>query len=1085
MKVSDCMTGTNKRRSVIGILAVILCIAVILIACKKPEKEPTQPSVKTEPVTYTVEIGVKSGMALEGIGVYIYTDETLEELVWFDKTDANGIMTFTDAKSDSYVAVLANVPDGYPVEPWYPITGERIRIELGSELVEDVDLSEVSFKLGDMMANFTFTDPDGKEYVISDLLKEKKAIILNFWYLECNPCRAEFPYLQKAYEVYGDKVEVLALNPVNTDDKAIADYQEEMELTFPMAKCDAEWQSAMNLTAYPTTVVVDRFGNIAMIHKGSITEEGEFEKILSFFSSDDYKQTIVESIEDLPEAEATEDEEEGQPGGTKEDPLVFGGVTSFKITVKPEQLVYCQVYKVDGMYMSVNNKNAYVIYNDKTYNASYGSLGLVVNCPDMRTPCTLIFGNNGTETQTYTVNFGAIKGTLNNPYTLELGEVTVKVNAGNDQGVYYRYNATANGVLTVECVDAPAGIKYDYSLYNLSSYAMRTFQSDSETNAEGRKVVTIKVSSGQTVQFSAGTLPDSSGAYPGASLDFVVSFSDGTVEETEPEVEKILYAVTVTDADRKPISGTQVYVTVGSEQLSLTTNENGVAYTRQEAGTYPVTVKIPPGYKARTTDFSLTAANPTLAVKLDADIVIEQTYTVKVVDEEGKPVKGVLISVGSQTKNTDELGVVSFTLPQASYSAAIIPPAGYTSSATSFSFGSATELTITLTKGEDDGTITTPGTGDTAYSVTVVDYSDNPQSGVFVQFLRDGYTAQSVSTVTDADGVATANLEKGSYTVTLSFSKDGYYYDAAAAVFSGDATDLRIRVTKAVTSKKKMEKLYVGDAYILAEGGTYAGNMQANLPNYFLFTPTRSGNFTFTTSNPDAKISYWGGSTAFIQDMTASTDYSEATNSFTRNVKESNIGNTFIIAVTGAPSCIVEITRTGDALLDETDFPITTYGGTVVPAAQTSVASGTKTAIDLTASTSAYKLVLGSDGNYHLNSASGPILYVDLGPDAPYISMYNMLGFTGFGGTSFSKTFRDASGNITKREDYTALMMSYVECRHKSSGLYPVNADLMYMLQNGGEYKGWWDSSSANYIFGDISGLNKEIAWMFACCYFA
>lgn len=1080
------MTGTKKSRLLIGVLAVILCVAVMLIACSKPADDATVPSAKAETVTYTVEIGTKSGMALERIGVYIYTDDTLEELVWFDKTDAKGTMTFTDVKSDSYVAVLANVPDGYPVDDYYPITGETTKIELGSELMEEVDLSEVTFELGGMMADFTFTAPDGTEYKISEILKEKKALILNFWYLECNPCRAEFPYLQEAYEAYSDKVEVLALNPVNSDDDAIAKFRKELELTFPMAKCDADWQSAMNLTAYPTTVVIDCFGNIAMIHKGSITEEGEFEKIFSFFSSDDYEQTIVESIEDLPEAEETDDgDEEGQSGGTEDDPLVYGGVTSFKITVKPEQLVYCQVYRVDGMYMSVNNKNAYVIYNDKTYKATYGSLGLVVNCPDMRTPCTLIFGNSGTETQTYTVNFGALQGTLNNPYTLELGEVTVKVAAGNDQGVYYKYKATADGILTVECTDSPAGVKFDYSLYNLSTYAMRNFQSDAETNAEGKKVVSVKVSSGQTVQFSAGTLPDSSGAYPAGTFTFKASFDDGVVEETQPEAEKILYAVTVTDADRKPLAtNVQVYVTVAGEQTSLTTNENGVAYTYLEAGTYPVTVKVPDGYKARTTDFTLTPTNPTLSVKLDLDVVVMEDYTINVVDEAGQPIKGVLVSVGSSFGYTDEKGAISFNLPQASYTAAISVPAGYTSGATSFSFGSATTLTITLTEGTDEGTVVIPGDGDITYSVTVVDYNGKPQADVFVQFLKDGYTTESVSLITDADGVAKADLKKGNYTVSLSFSKKGYHYDASSAVLSADVTDLKILVTKVVTSKNKMEQLYVGDAYILAEGGTYVENMQANLPNYFLFTPTRSGTFTFSTSNPDAKISYWGGSTAFIQDMTASTDYSEATNSFTRNVKESNIGNTFIIGVTGASSCIVEIIRTGDAVLDETDFPITEYKGTAVPVAQSSVASGTKTAIDLSASTGTYNLVMGSDGYYHLNSVTGPVIYVDLGPDAPYISMYNMLGFTGFGGTSFAKTFRDANGNITKREDYTNLMMEYVECRHKSSGLYPLTEDLKYMLQNGGEYKGWWDSTNANYMFKDVTGFNPAIGWMFACCYF-
>ena len=1075
------MTEIKNSKLLMGILAVIVCMAVMLAACRKPGEESTTPSVQAEKITYTIEIGTKSGMPLEKIGVYIYTDDTLSELVWFDKTDADGTMTFTDVASDSYVAVLSGVPDGYPVEETYPVTGEMTVIELGSELMEGVDLSEVTFELGSMMADFTFTDPDGVEYKISELLQEKNAVVLNFWYLECNPCRAEFPYLQKAYEAYSKQVEVLALNPVNEDDAAIADFKEDLELTFPMAKCDSEWQSAMQLTAYPTTVVIDRFGCIAMIHKGSITEEGEFEKILSFFSSEDYEQTIVESLEDLPEAEEPEDDdEETQSGGTEDDPLVYGGVTSFQITVKPGQLVYCQVYKLSNMYMSVSNKNAYVIYNDKTYNASYGTLGLMVTCPDMRTPCSLVFGNSGDETQTYTVNFGALKGTMANPYTLELGSFSTSVSAGNDQGVYYTYTAAEDGVLTVECTGGTAGVEYDYYLYNLNSYAMRNYRSDAETDSEGKKVVSIKVAKGQRVQFSAAAVPDSSGNYPAATFNFVASFSNGVVEETQPEEEKILYSVTVTDENRKPISGTQVYLTVDGNAVSLTTNENGVAHTNLVAGSYPVTVKVPTGYKARTTEFTLTQANPSVSVKLDPNVYVEGSYAVKVVDDANAPIQNVLVAVGDRYGYTDYNGDVSFALEKDSYSAYILVPDGYTAGATSFAFGSATSLNITLTRGES----IIPETPEDAipYSVTVFDNSGSPLANTLVRFVSGGANAAAV--LTDASGIASTSLPAGTYTVSLAFRQSGSYYDTGLAVVTEAAPNLRIRVTNAKLDTSSSVKTYMGEMYLLSEGSTYVRDMQDNAPNFFIFAPDRSGTYRFSTSNASAVISFWGNNTAYIQDMTASTDYSAVTNAFTRNIKEGSLESKYIICVTGASSCIIDIVRIGDAVLDESDIVPEIYKAQTAPTKQ-STPSGTKTYIDLSAATSACQIVKGSDGYYHLNSASGPILYVDLGTNAPYISFYNMLGYLGYGGTSFSRTFYDENGKAAYREDYTECMMSYVEAIDGTQGVYPLNDDLIYMIQNGGEHKGWWDSESPSFMFAGVANFNAEIAWMFACCYFA
>jgi hypothetical protein len=50
--------------------------------------------------------------------------------------------------------------------------------------------------------------------------------------------------------------------------------------------------------------------------------------------------------------------------------------------------------------------------------------------------------------------------------------------------------------------------------------------------------------------------------------------------------------------------------------------------------------------------------------------------------------------------------------------------------------------------------------------------------------------------------------------------------------------------------------------------------------------------------------------------------------------------------------------------------------------------------------------------------------------------------------------------------------------------VYPLTDDLVYILKNGGEFRGWWASSgSGNIIYAAKPNLNSEIAWMWACCY--
>lgn len=167
------------------------------------------------------------------------------------------------------------------------------------QLLSEDELDGVTFKSGDAFADMSVTTPDGTTYKISELLKEKKAVVLNFWYINCGPCQMEFPYMQQAYETYQDDLEILAVNPYDGTDETVAEFQKKYKLTFPMAVCDKEWAQRMELTGYPTTVVIDRYGIVSYVHTGMITEVEEFNKIFEFFTADDYVQTTIRNISDI------------------------------------------------------------------------------------------------------------------------------------------------------------------------------------------------------------------------------------------------------------------------------------------------------------------------------------------------------------------------------------------------------------------------------------------------------------------------------------------------------------------------------------------------------------------------------------------------------------------------------------------------------------------------------------------------------------------------------------------------------------------------------------------------------------------
>ncbi len=168
-----------------------------------------------------------------------------------------------------------------------------------SQLVSNADLSSSSYALGDYMGDYTVTDINGNTHSFSELLKSKKAIVLNFWFVNCGPCQMEFPYLQSAADEYTEDIAVIAINPTTDKENDIKKYATQNQLTIPLVKGEEAWINAFDIQGFPTTVVIDNYGKIAFSHMGAVTEKGVFEKIFEFFSAADYKQSIIRNISDI------------------------------------------------------------------------------------------------------------------------------------------------------------------------------------------------------------------------------------------------------------------------------------------------------------------------------------------------------------------------------------------------------------------------------------------------------------------------------------------------------------------------------------------------------------------------------------------------------------------------------------------------------------------------------------------------------------------------------------------------------------------------------------------------------------------
>ena len=171
--------------------------------------------------------------------------------------------------------------------------------------------------LGETLADFTVATIDGGSFTLSRALAEKDMVLINLWATWCGPCEREFPYMQAAYEKWQDRVEIIALSvdPQDTADVLTA-YADAHGMTFPVANgAETGLGDAFALMGIPTTVVIDRFGTVALIESGSQPSAEVFERIFDYFTDEDYTESRV--LRSLPPA---------RPRAEAADPAALAGV---------------------------------------------------------------------------------------------------------------------------------------------------------------------------------------------------------------------------------------------------------------------------------------------------------------------------------------------------------------------------------------------------------------------------------------------------------------------------------------------------------------------------------------------------------------------------------------------------------------------------------------------------------------------------------------------------------------------------------------------------------------------------------------
>jgi peroxiredoxin/outer membrane lipoprotein-sorting protein len=132
-------------------------------------------------------------------------------------------------------------------------------------------------KAGEVAPAFQVELVSGKKANLADLLKKNKAVVLNFWFINCGYCQMEMPHLDEMYKKLKSKgIEVVAVNDVDSAEE-IKKFWKGAKYGFAAAIDEGAAAAKAYKVAnapHPVTFLIDANGQVAYMQPGFDTKNG-------------------------------------------------------------------------------------------------------------------------------------------------------------------------------------------------------------------------------------------------------------------------------------------------------------------------------------------------------------------------------------------------------------------------------------------------------------------------------------------------------------------------------------------------------------------------------------------------------------------------------------------------------------------------------------------------------------------------------------------------------------------------------------------------------------------------------------------
>jgi thiol-disulfide isomerase/thioredoxin len=121
------------------------------------------------------------------------------------------------------------------------------------------------------ITDFTLDGVDGKKVSIASL--HGKTVVLDFWATWCGPCRAQHPLYEKVQERFKQNAEVVFVFVATDEDRnLVAPFLAQHKWSADRVYYDVGITRLLDISSIPTTIIVDKNGNIASRMNGYAPE---------------------------------------------------------------------------------------------------------------------------------------------------------------------------------------------------------------------------------------------------------------------------------------------------------------------------------------------------------------------------------------------------------------------------------------------------------------------------------------------------------------------------------------------------------------------------------------------------------------------------------------------------------------------------------------------------------------------------------------------------------------------------------------------------------------------------------------------